>query len=296
MFGLSVAQAAATLAATFVGLQIGLFTTSTVNAVMIVIVVSLILASVSRHALRRADAEAGRRHDAHRPDGRRPRRRRRRRPAPCSPSPRRSPAPTSASCDRRTSWPTARTAPARSSREHVEREITRLALDAELEVRHDRSVTDGLLHTAELAPRLADRRAGRRPVVAPRPPRRRPARARRRLRGRRWRSCGPARGTARRRVVLALADRSQAKRPSSAGLLAAMVAVRFGATGYRARGRRRRRAARGPRRDPRPRRPRSSSRPPQAWLAEHGRPTDSSSCPAVATARWPRRASPSRRR
>lgn len=47
VFGLSVAQAAATLAATFVGLNIGLFTTSTVNAVMIVIVVSLLLASAS---------------------------------------------------------------------------------------------------------------------------------------------------------------------------------------------------------------------------------------------------------
>lgn len=47
VFGLSVAQAAATLAATFVGLEIGLFTTSTVNAVMIVIVVSLVLASLS---------------------------------------------------------------------------------------------------------------------------------------------------------------------------------------------------------------------------------------------------------
>lgn len=46
-FGLSVAQAAATLAATFVGLEIGLFTTTTVNAIMIVIVVSLVLASVS---------------------------------------------------------------------------------------------------------------------------------------------------------------------------------------------------------------------------------------------------------
>ncbi|MGA9276170.1 cation:proton antiporter [Ilumatobacter sp.] len=45
-FGLSVAQAAATLAATFVGLRVGLFTTSTVNAVMIVVVVSLVLASV----------------------------------------------------------------------------------------------------------------------------------------------------------------------------------------------------------------------------------------------------------
>jgi Kef-type K+ transport system membrane component KefB len=47
VFGLSVAQAAATLAATFVGLEIGLFTTATVNAVMILIVVSLILAAVS---------------------------------------------------------------------------------------------------------------------------------------------------------------------------------------------------------------------------------------------------------
>jgi Kef-type K+ transport system membrane component KefB len=47
MFGLSVAQAAATLAATAVGLEVGLFSTSTVNAVMFVIVVTLILASVS---------------------------------------------------------------------------------------------------------------------------------------------------------------------------------------------------------------------------------------------------------
>ncbi|MEX0848051.1 MAG: cation:proton antiporter [Ilumatobacteraceae bacterium] len=47
VFGLSVAQAAATLAATFVGLEIGLFTTATVNAVMIVVVVSLVLASTS---------------------------------------------------------------------------------------------------------------------------------------------------------------------------------------------------------------------------------------------------------
>jgi len=47
VFSLSVAQAAATLAATFVGLEIGLFSTTTVNAVMAVIVVSLVLASVS---------------------------------------------------------------------------------------------------------------------------------------------------------------------------------------------------------------------------------------------------------
>jgi hypothetical protein len=47
MFGLSVAQAAATLAATFVGLELGLFTTTTVNAVMFVIVVTLLFASLA---------------------------------------------------------------------------------------------------------------------------------------------------------------------------------------------------------------------------------------------------------
>lgn len=54
VFALSVAQAAATLAATFVGLQIGLFTTTTVNAVMIVIVVSLVVASMSAERFGRA--------------------------------------------------------------------------------------------------------------------------------------------------------------------------------------------------------------------------------------------------
>lgn len=54
VFGLSVAQAAATLAATFVGLQIGLFTTTTVNAVMIVIVVSLVAASTAAQRFGRA--------------------------------------------------------------------------------------------------------------------------------------------------------------------------------------------------------------------------------------------------
>jgi Kef-type K+ transport system membrane component KefB len=46
-FSLTVAQAAATLAATFVGLKIGLLNTSAVNAVMIVIIVSLVASSVS---------------------------------------------------------------------------------------------------------------------------------------------------------------------------------------------------------------------------------------------------------
>ena len=47
VFSLSVSQAAATLAATFVGLRLGLFDTSAVNAIMLVIVVSLILSSVA---------------------------------------------------------------------------------------------------------------------------------------------------------------------------------------------------------------------------------------------------------
>ena len=45
VFSLSVSQAAATLAATFVGLRLGLFDSSAVNAIMLVIVVSLILSS-----------------------------------------------------------------------------------------------------------------------------------------------------------------------------------------------------------------------------------------------------------
>ena len=139
VFGLSVAQAAATLAATFVGLKIGLFTTSTVNAVMIVVVVSLILASVSatRFGARMPKpavdtTRIGRVVLAHVDDAGR-------RPARCSSSPPALPAPTPGSCGRRTSWPTARRRPARSLAEQVEREITRLTLDAELEVRHDRS-------------------------------------------------------------------------------------------------------------------------------------------------------------
>jgi Kef-type K+ transport system membrane component KefB len=47
MFGLSVSQAAATLAATFVGFDIGLFGEQVVNAVLVVILVTLILAAVT---------------------------------------------------------------------------------------------------------------------------------------------------------------------------------------------------------------------------------------------------------
>ena len=148
VFGLSVGQAAATLAATFVGLNIGLFTTTTVNAVMMVIVVSLVLASfaalrfgsqmekppldesrlgrvVVTHvdalddvrsvlglAARLADADSGVvRPTFIVPDGDSP--------------------------------------PGPEVTDVVAREIDRLGIDAHLDVRHDRSVTDGLLHTIE---------------------------------------------------------------------------------------------------------------------------------------------------
>jgi hypothetical protein len=46
LFSLSVSQAAATLAATFIGLEIGLLDSSAVNAVMLVIIVSLLVSSI----------------------------------------------------------------------------------------------------------------------------------------------------------------------------------------------------------------------------------------------------------
>ncbi len=51
LFSLSVAQAAATLAAVFVGFDIGLLDESTVNAVIVVILVSCVLASLSAEAV-----------------------------------------------------------------------------------------------------------------------------------------------------------------------------------------------------------------------------------------------------
>lgn len=225
VFGLSVAQAAATLAATFVGLQIGLFTTATVNAIMIVIVVSLILASLSAsHFGRRipkpaADAtRLGRVVIVHCPNVDEARSVL-------------SAAATIAEADSGLVRPTFVVADGEPPldddlRAHVDREITRLALDAELEVRHDRSVSDGLLHDADTyhasllvvpaatqswLPALLG--AGQHTLVASSPVPVALVRA------------GSARPT---RAVLTLAP-VQARRPSSAGLLAAMIAVRYGA-------------------------------------------------------------------
>lgn len=62
MFGLSVSQAAATLAATFVGYDVGLFGEQVVNAVLVVILVTLLIAAlVTSRAVERVEpqAEAG---------------------------------------------------------------------------------------------------------------------------------------------------------------------------------------------------------------------------------------------
>ena len=150
VFGLSVAQAAATLAATFVGLQIGLFTTTTVNAVMIVIVVSLVLAST---AAQRYGQQIPKPHGRHH----------RASAAWCSPRP-----PTRRTCTgvlevaarhrRRTDVGVVRPvfivadgAPepdARLPHTPSSEAVGRLGIDAELDVRHDRSVNDGVLHAS----------------------------------------------------------------------------------------------------------------------------------------------------
>ncbi len=227
VFGLSVAQAAATLAATFVGLQVGLFTTSTVNAVMIVIVVSLILSSLcsTRFGARvpkpAADtARIGRMVLAHVADTEEARSVL-------------AVAAAVAGADVGVVRPTYIVAdgadePSAELAERVELEITHLALDAELDVRHDRSITDGLLHTANnhgasliVAPALSQSwlpallGAGQHGLVASSD---RPVALVR---------AGTTRPT---RVVLCLAA-AQARRPSSAGLLAANLAARIRANG-----------------------------------------------------------------
>jgi Kef-type K+ transport system membrane component KefB len=290
VFGLSVAQAAATLAATFVGLEIGLFTTSTVNAVMIVIVVSLILASVS--ATRYGS----------------------RMPKPVEDTTRfgrvvltnvgvpedvravLAVAAGIAGADAGIVLPTfvvpdGGEQPVAELTEQVHREITHHALDADLAVRHDRSVTDGLLHDAGthsatliVVPAMSQSwlpallGAGQHALVAASPVpvalvragRERPSRA-----------------------VLALSS-AQARRPSSAGLLAASLAGRLAKTGMDLVVV----AAEAPREDLVAlfgRTARVVIENPVPWLSREGRPTDAVVVPggrngAMATARTTRQA------
>jgi Kef-type K+ transport system membrane component KefB len=224
VFGLSVAQAAATLAATFVGLEIGLFTTSTVNAVMIVIVVSLVLASV-------ATARSGARV-----------------PVPPLDESRLGRcvlvqldevgdaralvelAGTLAASDSGVVRPVVVVPdgagdPSPDRIDGLHHEIEATTVDAELEVRHDRTVTDGLLHavsslhsslllvpaaTQSWLPSLFE--TTQHALVAAAPVPTTLVRA------------GRSRPT---RVVLAL-NAPQARRPTTAAFLAAEVAARLG--------------------------------------------------------------------
>jgi Kef-type K+ transport system membrane component KefB len=223
VFGLSVAQAAATLAATFVGLQIGVFTTSTVNAVMIVVVVSLLLASICTTRFGGAvpkpapDASRfGRVVIAEVTDAE-------------SSRPVLTVAEALARSDSGVVRPTYVVAdgeaePHTELVDSVERHIARLAMDAELEVRRDRTVIDGILHavashraTLVVAPSGSQSwlpallGAGQHQLVAACPV---PV------------ALVRSGGSAPTRAVLVLAS-VQARRPSSAGLLATNLATRM---------------------------------------------------------------------
>jgi Kef-type K+ transport system membrane component KefB len=228
VFGLSAAQAAATLAATFVGLQIGLFTVSTVNAVMIVVVVSLVLASVfasrAGAAVPKPETDTtliGRCVIAHTPD------------------PDDTPvvlaiASAIARADGGIVRPTlivadGSPAPGAAFVEHVASHISRQAIDADLDIRYDRTVNDGLLHAADsrsasiiVAPAATQAwlpallgasqhglvAACPVPVVLVRP------------------------GTAPMQRVVVCFSAAQARRPSSAGLLAGGLARRLRTGGH----------------------------------------------------------------
>ncbi len=225
VFGLSVAQAAATLAATFVGLQIGLFTTTTVNAVMIVIVVSLVAASTAAQRFGRtiptpeADTtRIGRCVLAHVGDA--------------------ADVPAVLGIAARVAGhdagivrpivivPDGHPRPDRELLHASEAAITKLGLDAEVDVRHDGAVNDGILHAstsfdASLLVLAAETQswlptllgAGQHALVAGSPVPTVLVRP------------GSAEIA---RIVLVLAP-SQARRPTSAAFLAARLAVRLGA-------------------------------------------------------------------
>ena len=222
VFGLSVAQAAATLAATFVGLEIGLFSTATVNAVMIVIVVSLVLASTSA-------ARFGSRLPKPPVDSTRIGR--------CVLVQVDDPADAGALVGLAARLATADSgvvhpvlvvpdgidAPADERLAALHRAIADTGVDAELEVRHDSTVNDGVLHAAvslkaslvlvpaatqSWLPTLLE--ATQHHLVAASPSPTALVRAGR---------------SAPERVVLAL-NTAQARRPSSAGIEAAQLAIR----------------------------------------------------------------------
>ncbi len=266
VFGLSVAQAAATLAATFVGLEIGLFTTATVNAVMIVIVVSLVLASMSALAFGRRipkppldTTRLGRSVLVQVED-----------PADVAvlvTLAGRLAASDSGVVHAVLVVPDGDDGPDEALLNSLHEAVAATAVDAELEVRHDRTVTDGLLHagvslrasfvmapaaTQTWLPTLFEAAQHRLVAASPAPT-----------------ALVRAGREVPRRVVLLLGT-AQAKRPSSAGLLAAQLASRL---------------AGGSLVVVLPDEPSEQlpplwgqaevvMRPPLEWLAEHGSPSD----------------------
>ncbi|MPY91638.1 MAG: hypothetical protein GEV08_00835 [Acidimicrobiia bacterium] len=147
VFSLSVAQAAATLAATFVGLEIGLLSTSAVNAIMLLIVVSLVVSSATATVfggrVPRPPVESSRLGRSVLvqivPD------------EPVGPSMRL--AARLAEADGGVVRPVmvvgeGGVPPEDDVVEAVENAIAGLGIDADTEVRHDRTVLDGIVHTA----------------------------------------------------------------------------------------------------------------------------------------------------
>jgi Kef-type K+ transport system membrane component KefB len=146
VFALTTPQAAATLAATFVGLQIGLLTTGDVNAVMLLIVVSLLVSSVvvgrSGPRVPRAPVDRSRLGRSI--------------VFPASPDdigPLASVAARLARADVGVLHPTVVVAdgdrpPDDDVLEEIEAECTALGVDVDVTVRYDRTATDGVVHAA----------------------------------------------------------------------------------------------------------------------------------------------------
>ncbi len=146
VFALTTPQAAATLAATFVGLQIGLFTVTVVNAVMVLIVASLMVSSVMAERYGRLiptppvdHSRLGRAVVLHVPA------------TNCGPIA--GIAARLAASDSGVVFPTVvvadgEDAPQAAELEAFEEQISALGIDVEIDLRVDTSVADGIVHAA----------------------------------------------------------------------------------------------------------------------------------------------------
>lgn len=146
VFSLTTPQAAATLAATFVGLQIGLFTVNVVNAVMLLIVASLFASSITANVF-------GPRVPKPPVDATRLGRSVVVQVSPRDCGPLAAVAARLAASDGGVVHPAVVVAagdvePGPEQLEAIEDEISALGIDVELDVRHDSTGVDGVVHTA----------------------------------------------------------------------------------------------------------------------------------------------------